>query len=892
MNSTRLNHERRHTDTKPFMCHVCGRSFVQAENLAQHLVTHQNKSERQVPCPFCKKKIFAGRNMRKHLVRHKDLKLTDSQAKAIAGSLKPDKDANELEENEESKKNASRENDSLKPAKKMPLMCKDCNLVVRNFPALVEHLSTQHFKRPLTADEIRELRNTIRRLRKHKCKFCEREFRAHKALRKHIVAEHRFQAEEMGIVNEQYKQQDSKQDDFLAVTCESCGRNFLGKKALTSHKVRMHSFRKDVEAPNSECLKFKCWFCPCRFATPEEIVTHMIRDHDNLDRPDVVKTLQVDNSSGDMNEAKEDSTVSSTSDDDHRCGQCSKCFDSKDKLKDHMMVHQGLSAKKDPLRLSQTLSEPENGFQSVAEPVKVSGTNLSLSNGASVGVPSSTGKSAISELSRICKSLVPDYLPLLPRPSPTNTGAISTVTTGDLRHQQQLQQQSLSVLLPRSEAFCQTQPSQTLTAPSVTYQIISNPSTGPSSTHPIQLIKDNVSAVTEEVTLGGSVSASSLKLTPVEPLVATTTVTASNISNPILSALHKLSDAVGKETVLTTKPLEKPQSWSANVLTHSLQGMPLTKKFEGRQLPSSSSFIQPKQTVQQATIQQLIAPVQTQSFQGPSGVRLAVADLGENVNTASLQVLPPKASASIVRPPVITKVGPSPVRVIQTSDPSSNNFIVPNLSSQHGVVQPTGYQNIAPAASLPIAPSASLPIAPSASFNTPIHNIQQLSSLQPAGAVVEGNSQSGFKMAYALAYVPVFIPQQQGGLQRMNANVEPQNLSWVKRKSKPRKVKTKTSKANLAKAVTEKQTDDSVRNKESKQEMINQGLSQSSDQINNSSKELERQDIINTALNEIHVGKNELGGLVQFVHEVTSRAMEMEGDVKKLSESIETPSQP
>lgn len=148
MNSTRLNHEKRHTGTRPHICNTCGRSFALSEHLKKHLVTHESRERRTVTCPFCNKSIFAGRNMRKHLIRHRELNISEAQAKAIASTLKPERQTSDKEYIEDDQ-TSSISYVSNKP--RQTFSCSQCSDEFRSMRKLLDHLSEVHFQRELTA---------------------------------------------------------------------------------------------------------------------------------------------------------------------------------------------------------------------------------------------------------------------------------------------------------------------------------------------------------------------------------------------------------------------------------------------------------------------------------------------------------------------------------------------------------------------------------------------------------------------------------------------------------------------------------------------------------------------------------------------------------------------
>ena len=275
MNSTRLNHEKRHTGTRPHICNTCGRSFALSEHLKKHLVTHESRERRTVTCPFCNKSIFAGRNMRKHLIRHRELNISETQAKAISSTLKPERQTSDKEYIEDDQ-TSSISYVSNKP--RQTFSCSQCSDEFRSMRKLLDHLSEVHFQRELTAAERKELRiqHGIQKL--HQCRVCTVEFLDYRLFRSHVLSEHPEYGEQVGL------RKTSRKSANALHKCPNCTFHFSLRSDLDEHILKDHlTTVVDTGLRNDSTLQFRCWYCQLYFHTPEQVVAHMTNEHASLE---------------------------------------------------------------------------------------------------------------------------------------------------------------------------------------------------------------------------------------------------------------------------------------------------------------------------------------------------------------------------------------------------------------------------------------------------------------------------------------------------------------------------------------------------------------------------------------------------------------------------------
>ncbi len=63
-----LEHERTHSEKKPYQCTTCKKSFAQSRYLRRHKLTHSE--ERPYTCTLCNKKFIQKCHLTEHLLRH------------------------------------------------------------------------------------------------------------------------------------------------------------------------------------------------------------------------------------------------------------------------------------------------------------------------------------------------------------------------------------------------------------------------------------------------------------------------------------------------------------------------------------------------------------------------------------------------------------------------------------------------------------------------------------------------------------------------------------------------------------------------------------------------------------------------------------------------------
>ena len=262
--------------------------------------------------------------MRKHLVRHRELNLTEEQAKAIASSLKPDRDLNERDAAVDEDQQRAPGVFTTRPVRQQQqIRCIECNEEVKSVRKLFEHLSAAHFHRELTLVERKEMRLKHGLQKLHHCPFCSAYFIDYRLLRSHVLAEHASRAEEIGFTSKNSESSNAN----ATYKCPSCSMFFQLRCALDQHIIKEH-LTTVIESNNKEetaISQFRCWYCRLSFPSTEEVVEHMTNQHETLD----VLSKRVEMT------GENDVTTSGL----WTCAQCPASFKAHDEFLRHVSLH-------------------------------------------------------------------------------------------------------------------------------------------------------------------------------------------------------------------------------------------------------------------------------------------------------------------------------------------------------------------------------------------------------------------------------------------------------------------------------------------------------------------------------------------------------------------------
>ena len=124
-------------------------------------------------------------------------------------------------------------------------------------------------------------------------------------------------------------------------SCRFCSDVFNDKVEMNNHIKVAHSNEDGSSVP------FRCWFCTVSFSCPEDVVSHMTNEHDNLDNlsrriemTELTNQLATEMNNRKLILLKRSADASLSPVNSLRCPECPKKLGSKEAYELHMMVHE------------------------------------------------------------------------------------------------------------------------------------------------------------------------------------------------------------------------------------------------------------------------------------------------------------------------------------------------------------------------------------------------------------------------------------------------------------------------------------------------------------------------------------------------------------------------
>lgn len=201
-------HQRTHTDSRPFQCEVCERAFFRDSHLKRHILSHSE--EKPFKCSVCGKGVNTAQHLKRHEITH-------------TKSFKCDQEGCQEAFYKHQQLRHHIQSIHLKV-----LTCKECGKTFPRPYRLANHMTKHHGESPA-----------------YQCTFpgCFNNFKTWSALQLHVKTDH------------------------PKVTCEVCGKGCVGEEGLRMHMI-VHDSEKSIkrwkctECPN-EYLKKEELFKHC-----------------------------------------------------------------------------------------------------------------------------------------------------------------------------------------------------------------------------------------------------------------------------------------------------------------------------------------------------------------------------------------------------------------------------------------------------------------------------------------------------------------------------------------------------------------------------------------------------------------------------------------------------
>ncbi|KAL8561080.1 hypothetical protein ACOMHN_031024 [Nucella lapillus] len=352
-------HLRTHSGHTPYLCPQCGRGFKEITHLKRHLVSHSG--EKPYRCQLCDKAYVHATSLKEHTLSHSPTPKTwvcHHCGKAFLNSkrlnihLKTHDKPGTRPENTAPRRYvcqicnvAYQQASSLSRHKKLhkdgasTLACLECGQTFRDKYELKKH-STVHGR---NTAHLKKHRIVHREGTPFQCKLCSKKFRDGSSHQQHLLSHctmktsRRTEVRKAFANSETFQRHRQTQSHVKAHACPQCSQTFF-----TPWTLRLHLQHHSVSNSHSQEKSHVCAQCGATYIRAHSLVRHLRLHEGNQGQNNApYRCTLCDRVFGDSSHLKRH-LLSHSGEKPFVCASCGRAYADSHTLKDHMQVHSGV----------------------------------------------------------------------------------------------------------------------------------------------------------------------------------------------------------------------------------------------------------------------------------------------------------------------------------------------------------------------------------------------------------------------------------------------------------------------------------------------------------------------------------------------------------------------